>query len=76
MFGCIGLTIGIILIINDTSGFTSNTLLIRFPIILSVYIVNRMNKVERMMVKTKEREFFLLEKKRRKQISPAFAWIF
>ena len=31
----------------------SNTLLIRFPIILSVYIVYRMHKVERRMVKTK-----------------------
>ena len=33
------------LISNDTSGFTSNTLLIRFPIMLSVYIVYRMHKV-------------------------------
>ena len=30
----------------------SNTLLIRFPIIVSVYIVNRMHKVERRMIKT------------------------
>ena len=30
----------------------SNTLLIRFPIMLSVYIVYRINKVERRMVKT------------------------
>ena len=48
----IGLTIGIILIINDTISFTSNTLLIRFPIMLSVYIVYRMHKVEGRMVKT------------------------
>ena len=34
------------------SGFMSNTLLIRFPIKLSVYIVYRMHKVERRMVKT------------------------
>ena len=40
------------MIINGTSGFMSNTLLIRFPIILSVYIVYRMHKVERRMVKT------------------------
>ena len=39
-------------IIKCTSGFTSNTLLIRFPIMLSVYIVYRMHKVERRMVKT------------------------
>ena len=45
-------TIGIILIIKGTSSFMSNTLLIRFPIILSVYIVYRMHKVERRMVKT------------------------
>ena len=38
--------------INGTRGFTSNTLLIRFPIILSVYIVYRMHKVERRMVKS------------------------
>ena len=31
-------SIGIILIVNDTSGFMSNTLLIRYPIILSVHI--------------------------------------
>ena len=48
----IGQTDGIILIINYTSDFASNTLLIRFPIILSVYIVFRMHKVERRMVKT------------------------
>ena len=46
-------TIGIILIINGMCGFTSNTLLITFPIILSVYIVYRMHKVEKRMVKTK-----------------------
>ena len=40
------------MIVNDTSGFTSITLLIRFPIILPVYIVYRMHKVERSMVKT------------------------
>ena len=40
------------LISKDTSGFTSNTLLIRFPIMLSVHIVYRMHKVERRMVKT------------------------
>ena len=34
------------------SGFTSNTLLIRIPIILSVEIVYRMHKLERRMVKT------------------------
>ena len=34
------------------AGFRSNTLLIRFPIISSVYIVYRMHKVERRMVKT------------------------
>ena len=39
-------------LINGTSGFKSNTLLIRFPIMLSVYIVYRMHKVERRMVKT------------------------
>ena len=33
------------------SGFTSNTLLIRFLIMLSAYIVYRMHKVERRMVK-------------------------
>ena len=33
----IGETIGIILIINGTSSFLSNTLLIRFPILLLVY---------------------------------------
>ena len=33
------------------SGFTSNTLLISFPIMLSVYIVYRMHKVMRRMVK-------------------------
>ena len=37
-------------IIKGTSGFTSYTLLIRFPIMLSVYIVYRMHKVERRMV--------------------------
>ena len=40
------------LISKDTSGFMSNTLSIRFPIMLSVYIVYRMHKVERRMVKT------------------------
>ena len=40
------------MIINGTSGFTSNTLLIRFPITLSVYTVYRIHKVERRMVKT------------------------
>ena len=39
------------MISKDTSGFTSNTLLIRFPIMLSVYIVYRMHKVMRRMVK-------------------------
>ena len=34
------------------SGFTSNTLLIRFAIMLSVNIVYRMHKVKRRMVKT------------------------
>ena len=41
------------MIINGASGFKSNTLLIRFPIILSAYIVYRMHKFERRMVKTK-----------------------
>ena len=40
------------LISKDTSGFTSNALLIRFPIMLSVYMLYRMHKVERRMVKT------------------------
>ena len=39
------------LISKDTSGFTSNTLLIRFPIMLLVYIVYWMHKVEWRMVK-------------------------
>ena len=38
---------------KDTSSFTSNTLLIRFPIMLSVYIVYRMHKFIRMIVKMK-----------------------
>ena len=37
---------------KDTSSFTSYTLLIRFPKMFSVYIVYRMYKVERRMVKT------------------------
>ena len=37
---------------KDTSGFRSNTLLIGFPIMLSVYKVYRMHKVEERMVKT------------------------
>ena len=37
---------------KDTSGFMSNTLLVRFPIMVSVYIVYRMYKVEKRMVKT------------------------
>ena len=45
------------MIINGTSGLTSNTLLIRFPIILSVYIVYRMHKVERRIVKTNAMKF-------------------
>ena len=36
---------------KNTSGFTSNTLLIRFPIMISVYIVYRMHTVMRRMVK-------------------------
>ena len=40
------------LISKDKSGFTSNTLLIKFPIMLSVYIIYRMHKVEGRMVKT------------------------
>ena len=39
------------LISKYTSGFTSNTLLIRFPIMLPVYTVYRMHKVLRRMVK-------------------------
>ena len=35
---------------KDRSGFTSNNFLIRFSIILLVYIVNRMLKVMRRMV--------------------------
>ena len=40
------------LISTDMSRFTSNTLLTRFPIMLSVYKVYRMHKFERRMVKT------------------------
>ena len=41
------------LISKNTSGFRSNTLLIRFPIMVSVYIVYRMHKVMKRMVKMK-----------------------
>ena len=39
------------MISKDASGFRSNTFLIRFPIILSVYRDYRMQKVMRRMVK-------------------------